>query len=143
MMGREEYGEGKELLRIQSLPPHHRSMVEKPPPLGAVAEGTRPESLPLTLVPGPLQPVPAFRTADGHRAAAQEKRERPPHQQRREAPPDEDLPPKNSDFDNQRQCSDSYNPSSTPISSSPEKNIHHLFRIPMTTDHGLRWQLTA
>ncbi|CAB1423885.1 unnamed protein product [Pleuronectes platessa] len=43
----------------------------------------------------------------------------------------------------QCQCSDSHNPSSTPISSSPEKNIHHLFRIPMTTDHGLRWQLTA
>ncbi|CAB1416832.1 unnamed protein product [Pleuronectes platessa] len=38
---------------------------------------------------------------------------------------------------NQRQCSDSYNPSSTPISSSPEKNIHHLFRIPMTMDRGL------
>ncbi|CAB1436277.1 unnamed protein product, partial [Pleuronectes platessa] len=40
-----------------------------------------------------LEPVPAFRTADGHRPAAQEKRDRPPHQQRREVPPDEDLPP--------------------------------------------------
>ncbi|CAB1428000.1 unnamed protein product [Pleuronectes platessa] len=38
---------------------------------------------------------------------------------------------------NQCQCSDSHNLSSTPISSSPEKNIQHLFRIPMTTDHGL------
>ncbi|CAB1434086.1 unnamed protein product [Pleuronectes platessa] len=34
----------------------------------------------------------------------------------------------------QRQCSDSHNPSSTPISPSPEKNIHHLSRIPMTMD---------
>ncbi|CAB1448936.1 unnamed protein product [Pleuronectes platessa] len=33
----------------------------------------------------------AFRTADGHRPAAQEKRDQ--HQRRREAPPDEDLPP--------------------------------------------------
>ncbi|CAB1457235.1 unnamed protein product, partial [Pleuronectes platessa] len=38
----------------------------------------------------------------------------------------------------QCQCSDSHNPSSTPISSSPGKNTHHLFRIPMTTNHGLR-----
>ncbi|CAB1457458.1 unnamed protein product [Pleuronectes platessa] len=53
----------------------------------------RPESLPPTPVPGPpptgpLQPIPAFRTADEHRPAAQEKRER----RRREAPPDEHLP---------------------------------------------------
>ncbi|CAB1435131.1 unnamed protein product [Pleuronectes platessa] len=41
----------------------------------SVQEGTdmHPESLPPTAVPGPLQPVPAFRTADRHRPAVQEK----------------------------------------------------------------------
>ncbi|CAB1426194.1 unnamed protein product [Pleuronectes platessa] len=40
----------------------------------------------------------------------------------------------------QCQRSDSLNPSSTPIASSSKENIHHLSRIPTTTDHGLRWQ---
>ncbi|CAB1422654.1 unnamed protein product [Pleuronectes platessa] len=47
-------------------------------------------SLPPTAVPGPLQPVPAFRTADGLRPAAQEK-ESP----RTSGAADEDLPPEN------------------------------------------------
>ncbi|CAB1444791.1 unnamed protein product [Pleuronectes platessa] len=35
---------------------------------------TPPESPPPTTVPGPLQPVHAFRTGDGHRPAVQEKK---------------------------------------------------------------------
>ncbi|CAB1441541.1 unnamed protein product [Pleuronectes platessa] len=61
---------------------------------------TRPESIPPTAIPGPPQPVPAFRTGDGHRPAAQEKesprtsdtvrrrgRGPPPPKKRRGVPP--------------------------------------------------------
>ncbi|CAB1457874.1 unnamed protein product [Pleuronectes platessa] len=57
-------------------PPRERRV----PPAGAIAEVIR-EKGPTRVQsrcrrPGPLQPVPAFCTADGHRPAAQEKRER-------------------------------------------------------------------
>ncbi|CAB1436897.1 unnamed protein product, partial [Pleuronectes platessa] len=41
----------------------------------------------------------------------------------------------------QCQCSDSHNPSSTPISSSPEKNIHHP--LPDPDDNRSRTKVAA